>query len=195
MLARARRRYSAAVSAGRLVLHAGSLRQLPLPDASVDGLVTTNTVCFVDDLREVFAELARVLAPSGRAVIGVGDPEAMAQMPFTPYGFCLRDVSDLVPSARTEGLELRSHEHSGDGPRPFHILALGLIDPTSSWDSSSRPGRAARRPYVSRPARAAPGRAAGRPGARGHADRQHPPLRRRAGHLGDASQPLTSSTR
>jgi hypothetical protein len=64
-------------------------------------------------------------------VIGVGDPEAMAQMSFTPYGFRLRDISELLDSARDAGLELRSQERIGDGPRPSQILVLGLIDPTS----------------------------------------------------------------
>jgi arsenite methyltransferase len=116
MLAAAHRRYAAEVSARRLVLHAGSLRHLPLAATSMDGLVTMNTVYFVDDLGEVFAEIARVLTPTGRAVIGVGDPEAMAQMPFTPYGFRLREISELLNSARDAGLELRSHERIGDGP-------------------------------------------------------------------------------
>jgi arsenite methyltransferase len=130
MLARARRRYAAAVSAGRLILHAGSLGQLPLPDASLDGLVTTNTVYFVDDIGEAFTEMARVLAPSGRAVIGIADPEAMAKMPFAPYGFRLREIGDLVDGARTAGLELRGQARVGDGPSAFHVLALGLIDQT-----------------------------------------------------------------
>jgi ubiquinone/menaquinone biosynthesis C-methylase UbiE len=124
MLAAARRRYAAEVSARRLALHAGSLQHLPLADSSMDGLVTTNTVYFVDDLGEVFAEMARVLTPTGRAVIGVADPEAMAQMPFTPYGFRLREISELLDSARDAGLELRSHERVGDGPRPSQILVL-----------------------------------------------------------------------
>lgn len=131
MLAAARRRYAAEVSARRLVLHGGALQHLPLAATSMDGLVTTNTVYFVDDLGEVFAEMARVLTPTGRAVIGVADPEAMAQMPFTPYGFRLREISELLDSARDAGLELRSHERIGDGPRRSHILVFGLIDPRS----------------------------------------------------------------
>jgi arsenite methyltransferase len=128
MLAAARRRHGAAVSAGRLVLHQASLDRLPLPDASLDGVVTTNTVYFVDDLGETFAEMARVLAPSGRAVVGIADPEAMAKLPFTQYGFRLRAVDDVLASARAAGLELRSHERIGEGARPFHVLALGLTD-------------------------------------------------------------------
>jgi arsenite methyltransferase len=126
MLLAARRRHSAAVATGRLVLHRASLDRLPLPETSLDGLVTTNTVYFLDDLTQVFAEMARVLAPSGSAVVGIGDPEAMAKLPFTGYGFRLRAVDDVLASARAAGLELRSHERVGDGARPFHILALGL---------------------------------------------------------------------
>jgi SAM-dependent methyltransferase len=107
------------------VLHRASLDRLPLPETSLDGLVTTNTVYFLDDLTQVFAEMARVLARSGRAVVGIGDPEAMAKLPFTGYGFRLRAVDDVLASARAAGLELRSHERVGDGARPFHILALG----------------------------------------------------------------------
>jgi SAM-dependent methyltransferase len=125
MLTRARGRYEDAVSAGRLVLHAGSLEKLPLGDGTVDGLVTTNTVYFVDDVAEVFAELARVLAPSGRAAVGIADPEAMARMPFTPYGFRIRPVEELLAAARAAGLELREHDRLGDAPRPFHVLVFG----------------------------------------------------------------------
>jgi ubiquinone/menaquinone biosynthesis C-methylase UbiE len=125
MLTRARGRYEDAVSAGRLVLHAGSLQRLPLEDGSIDGLVTTNTVYFVDDIDAVFAELARVLAPSGRAAVGVADPDAMAKMPFTTYGFRIRPVEQLLEAARAAGLELREHDRLGGGPRPFHILVFG----------------------------------------------------------------------
>jgi arsenite methyltransferase len=120
MLGRARRRFDDAV-----VLHTGSLEQLPLESGSIDGLVTTNTLYFVDDAARAFAEIARVLAPDGRAVIGVGDPEEMAGMPFTPYGFRLRPVDELLRLARSAGLELRDHRHAGDAKRHAHLLVLG----------------------------------------------------------------------
>jgi SAM-dependent methyltransferase len=125
MLARARGRHADAVAAGRLVLHAGALQQLPLQDGTVDGLVTTNTVYFVDDVAEVFAELARVLAPSGRAAVGIADPDAMAKMPFTPYGFRIRPVEELQDAARAAGLDLVEHARIGDAQRSFHILVFG----------------------------------------------------------------------
>jgi SAM-dependent methyltransferase len=125
MLDVARRRHVAAIAAGSVVLHTGSLLALPLPDASIDALVTTNTVYFVDDVDRALAELARVLAPDGRAAIGIGDPEAMRRMPFTRYGFTIREIDDLVARAATAGLQLRDHDRVGEGQLPFHVLAFG----------------------------------------------------------------------
>src|SRR5690242_19232179 len=41
MLDVARRRHVSAIAEGRVVLHAGSMLALPLPDGSIDALVTT----------------------------------------------------------------------------------------------------------------------------------------------------------
>jgi demethylmenaquinone methyltransferase / 2-methoxy-6-polyprenyl-1,4-benzoquinol methylase len=47
----------------------GSAESLPLPDASVDRIVTGFTVRNVGDLGRAFAEFRRVLRPGGRAVV------------------------------------------------------------------------------------------------------------------------------
>src|SRR5689334_17488384 len=121
MLDAARRRHRAELSAGRLTLAAGTLESLPLDDACLDGLITVNTLYFVDDTDAVFRELARVLRPSGRAVIGVGDPAAMERMPMTQHGFRLRPPDQLIASLRAAGLAVR-HERVGDDERSFHLL-------------------------------------------------------------------------
>lgn len=87
MLAAAQRKFRAASSDGRLALHHGSITETGFDEASLDALITVNTIYFVDNLELAFSELARVVRPSGRAVIGLGDPEAMASLPFTAYGF------------------------------------------------------------------------------------------------------------
>ena len=87
MLTRARARFTTQIAAGQLMLVSGSLTALPLEDKSLDAAITVNTVYFVSDLDAVCTELARVLRPGARAVLGVGDPEAMARLPFTAYGF------------------------------------------------------------------------------------------------------------
>lgn len=54
-------------AAGRRVLAAGA-EQIPLPEASVDGVLSTVVLCSVADLPATLAELRRVLRPGGRFV-------------------------------------------------------------------------------------------------------------------------------
>lgn len=125
MLSRALRRYRSDVGAGRLWLRAGSLTSLPLPDNSIDAAITVNTVYFVDDLPKAAAELARVLAPGGRAVIGIGDPTAMAAMPVTRHGFRIRPIAELEDAVAGAGLAVTGHTRVGDGDGAFHLLLIG----------------------------------------------------------------------
>lgn len=83
----------------RLRLEPGSLTELQLPDASLDGAITINTVYFLDGVAPALREFARVRRPGGRVVIGVGDPDAMAKMPFTEHGFHLRPIAELMNQA------------------------------------------------------------------------------------------------
>jgi arsenite methyltransferase len=121
MLAEAGRCHREDIEAGRLSLHPGRLEQLPLDDRALDALITLNTLYFVDDVTTVFAELARVLRPGGRAVVGVGDAAAMAAMPVTRTGFRLRPADELVDELTAAGFEVR-HERVGEGVRVFHLL-------------------------------------------------------------------------
>jgi arsenite methyltransferase len=122
VLSRAARRYRTACSQGRLRLHAGSLTDLPLGDAEIDALITVNTIYFVPDLHRAFVELSRVLKPSGRVVIGLGDPDAMAAMPVTRHGFALRPVQDVAEALAKAGLTVIDHRRVGVGGDAFHLL-------------------------------------------------------------------------
>lgn len=122
MLARARRTYAREIDAGRLEVHQTSMSRLPVDDASVDGAVTVNTIYFVDDLRRAFAEVAGVLAPHGRFVIGMGDPDVMAAMPVTRHGFTVRPTDDVIAALSAAHLNLVDHRRSGAGQRASHLL-------------------------------------------------------------------------
>jgi arsenite methyltransferase len=88
-------------------------------------LSVTNTVYFIDDLAPAFAELARVLRPSGRAVLGVGDPAAMTRMPVTRHRR-LRPVFEITDGLTGAGLTLVEDRRVGDGPDAFHLLVCEL---------------------------------------------------------------------
>ncbi|MGW3539157.1 class I SAM-dependent methyltransferase [Nocardia niigatensis] len=121
VLARARSEFAADLASDRLRLVEGSLTELPLPDAALDAVITCNTIYFVPDLDRACAELARVLTPKGRLVIGIGDPDVMAKMPFTPYGFTLRPVSEVREALERAGLTV-DQQTLPSKPIPGHLL-------------------------------------------------------------------------
>lgn len=121
MVNRARSRFAREVDSGKLRLLEGSLNNLPLDDSSLDAIITVNTIYFIADLDEAFGELARVLRPAGRAVICLGDPAAMAKLPFTPYGFRLRPVDEVVAELERAGLSV-DHREVPVGLVPGHLL-------------------------------------------------------------------------
>ncbi|MTE13259.1 class I SAM-dependent methyltransferase [Nocardia aurantiaca] len=123
MLMRARSKFASDVSANRLRLAEGSLTELPLPDDSQDAVITCNTIYFVPDLKRACTELSRVLKPEGRVVIGIGDPDIMAKMPFTSYGFTLRPVAEVEEALERAGLTVdRRPLPLKPVPVPGHLL-------------------------------------------------------------------------
>lgn len=121
MLVRARRSRQGEISSGRLELHAASMESLPFSDGTLDGWISVNTIYFVDDLDAVLREMTRVLAPGGRGVIGIADPEWMSRQPFTKHGFTLRPVADVLAAMERAGLSTADHA-IGDREPVFHLL-------------------------------------------------------------------------
>ncbi len=127
MLSRAERRFRHETGDGRLHLRAGSLTRLPLADDSLDGAITINTIYFLPELDAAFSELARTVKPSGRAVVGMGDPEWMAKLPFTEHGFNIRPVAEVVAALESAGLALEEHHRVGDGDAAGHLLVVAPV--------------------------------------------------------------------
>jgi SAM-dependent methyltransferase len=128
MLDRARSRFARQIQNGTLRLELGSLTALPLDDKSVDAAITVNTIYFVPDLDTACAELARVLRPGGRAVLGIGDPEAMARLPFASYGFTLRPITDVAAALQNSGFEIGQQRRLDDVAIPHHLLIAQTAD-------------------------------------------------------------------
>ena len=104
MVDQAGRAFRDQCAAGTLTLAVGSMTRLPLDADVLDAAITVNTVYFIEDVEAAFRELARVLRPGGRLVVGVADPEAMARMPVTAYGFRLRPIDALTEAMTAAGL-------------------------------------------------------------------------------------------
>jgi arsenite methyltransferase len=122
MLDRARAEFAEHVAAGRLHLHDASITALPVTAESLDGILSVNTIYFVDDLDRALSELARTLKPSGRLALGIGDPQAMESMPFTAHGFRVRPLDVLEDAIDRAGLRLDEHRRVGAGRVSSHLL-------------------------------------------------------------------------
>ena len=122
MLERARVRFADEWAAGRLELTAGSLVDLPLGEDSVDAVITVNTFYFLEDPRPALREIARVLRPGGRVVIGIGDPDEMARIPVTAHGFHLRPAQEIVEAMTSVGLRDAHDQPPALGKRRAHLL-------------------------------------------------------------------------
>jgi arsenite methyltransferase len=104
-------------------LHTGSLTKLPFPDGTLDGVLTVNTIYFVVDLDRAFAELARVVGSTSRIVVGLADPDVMARMPFSGYGFHLRPVPEVIEALRGAQLAVEHRRISRDDGAPHLLIA------------------------------------------------------------------------
>jgi SAM-dependent methyltransferase len=94
------------------------MTDLPLADGSIDAAMTVNTIYVVPD--DAFAELARIISPTGRLVLG--DPDAMRRDPVTAHAFRLRRLAEVQSALTAAGLTLADHRRVGGGPDAFHLL-------------------------------------------------------------------------
>ncbi|WP_433757912.1 class I SAM-dependent methyltransferase [Nocardia sp. CA-135398] len=121
MLTRARAKFADEIATGRLRLADGPITGLPLADDALDAAITVNTLYFVPDLAAACQELARVVRPGGSLVVGIGDPDAMAKLPFTAYGFTLRPVAEVIAALEGAGCAV-DHKQLPNPPIPHHLL-------------------------------------------------------------------------
>lgn len=114
--ARARNRDAVATGDADLLLSDG--RELPLADECVDAVLTAHTVYFMADPAATFAEVARVLRPSGRFVVvcHVGDDPPPAWVDPAVY---------RIPTSD----ELRALLHQAQ----FNIVDVGMLDGSDVW--------------------------------------------------------------
>jgi SAM-dependent methyltransferase len=138
MIAAARRRTE--IEGTQLHLVEGQAEKLPFADAAFDLIVAVTVFCFVRDAERAVAEMARVLKPGGRLVIGelgrwnwwaahrrirgwFGDPTWCAAMFRTAT-----ELRELARAARLDVVEIRGAVHY-----PPCGLAAQVLAPVDLW--------------------------------------------------------------
>ena len=105
MLGRVRARIRRSGLADRVRLHAGSVEALPFDSGQFDCACSVNTIYFWPDLQCGLTELARVLRPGGRLVLGFGSDEALRRAGYEERGFSLYTPAQIEDALRASGLE------------------------------------------------------------------------------------------
>jgi SAM-dependent methyltransferase len=115
---RLRRRLGARAS-----LYEGTAERLPLGNGSVDKAVSLNSLYFWPSPEAAFAELARVLRPGGRLVLGFEPPEELAKWPGSRFGFRAFGQAEVEEMLRSGGFS-RIETVEGRGRKPARFLIL-----------------------------------------------------------------------
>jgi arsenite methyltransferase len=120
-LQRARLRYRSAARTGRLHLHKAPVADLPLPDGSVDALMTVNTIHHFSDLGAAFRAVAAALTTSGRFVVAFPDPDRMRDLPVTAtHRHRPRPLEEIRTELGAAGLRLVDGTTAYGGA--YHVL-------------------------------------------------------------------------
>jgi len=109
------RRLAPLIIAGRLNLLTADVADLPLRDALVNAICTTNTVYFWPDPPGALASLRRVLAAGGRLALGYSGAGKMREFDrITQHGFTLYEPERVELLLRDAGFrDIRTTAHSG----------------------------------------------------------------------------------
>jgi ubiquinone/menaquinone biosynthesis C-methylase UbiE len=112
-VARERARAASPGSADRLSFVVGAADDLPLPDSSVDLVLSSFVLQLVPDRPAALGEALRVLRPAGR-VAYVTWLDRESRVPFRP----LEEFDEAVLELGVEEPEFEDEQHAGDVPSP-----------------------------------------------------------------------------
>ncbi len=123
MLAAANRRLRGSLSSGRLALSRASVESLPYSDAEFDKACSVNTTYFWPDLGRGLAELARVVRPGGRLVLGFVAPEDIVRAGLDRHGFSHHSPEQLNAALMVAGFQPTSLRSGEDSRGSFFVVS------------------------------------------------------------------------
>ncbi len=106
--------------------HQGSIDQLPFDDASFDCACSVHTIYFWPDLDRGLAQLARVVKPGGRLLLGFSSASALREEGWVERGFRAYSSEQIDAACRAHGFtSLRLHAIDREPGGSFYAL-LGV---------------------------------------------------------------------
>ncbi|HEX8579678.1 MAG TPA: class I SAM-dependent methyltransferase [Allosphingosinicella sp.] len=106
-----------------LDVHLASAQALPFADGAFDKVASLNSLYFWPDPHAAFAEIARVIRPGGRLVIGFEPAAQLRKYPGHVHGFRLFEVAEVRALMEQAGFGENS-EGWGKGRKPDLFCCL-----------------------------------------------------------------------
>lgn len=103
MVTRADRRAKKLGLSHKTGFHQGSIDKLPFGDASFDCACSVHTIYFWADLDRGIAELARVVKPGGRLLLGFSSASALREEGWVERGFSAYSNEQIGDACRAHG--------------------------------------------------------------------------------------------
>ena len=122
-VADAKTKFAVQISKDRADFRQGQVESLPFAAGTVDKVLTVNTVYFWKSLSQGFAEIARVLAPGGRSVIGFLPKQFMDNMNNPKDIFTSRAPEDVMDAMRMAGFTDVSAERPSPATKWMVVVA------------------------------------------------------------------------
>lgn len=83
------------ITNGKLTIHCADAAEMPVPDQSFDMTVGLNIVYFWDPPEPYLHEIARVLKPGGKLLLGYRPRKSVEHLEFTKQNFILYEPEEL----------------------------------------------------------------------------------------------------
>lgn len=117
MCARARRHCRALIAEGRVRIEIADSGRLPFPDGEFDAALSVHTIYFWENVETQLLEIARVLKPAGRLVLGFRTNGALGANDFPKEVYRFRSEAEVAGFARAAGFTVQkiSKELAHDG--------------------------------------------------------------------------------
>jgi arsenite methyltransferase len=95
----------------KVSVHWGDVAHLTLPDASVDKILSCNSLHYWPDIGACLQELKRVLKPGGRLALGFRSATCLRPFEFAWRGFLVYEPQEMAALLRQAGFDVVHVEH------------------------------------------------------------------------------------
>ncbi len=93
----------------------GDFLESDIQEGIINGIYCVNVLYFIDDLSAFFKKVLSCLVSGGQMVMGVRSPKSLLAMPFTQYGFIVRETKEIEDVMKQAGFSNVKSQYHQEG--------------------------------------------------------------------------------